>query len=378
MRLLILAPFPRGRGHGGSQRATALAERLEERGVHVGWQTLERRDTPAWRKLAAAARLEPALPGLYRSPPPVASADWDVALIAHSYLAPAVIPALLGDVPAVIDFHNLEWRHLADVRPPLARAVYHRTQVALMRRLERHIVHDHPLSLFVSTAERDWARRAAPGGRTFLLPSVLPRGEEERARAVAAARQASTPDPTELAYVGTLTFPPNAASLRHFLGSAWPAMRRAAPSLNLTLAGRGSEQFAGQPGVRALGFVEDLGPILSRAGAVVMPFEGTAGTSLRALFYALSGLPAIGSPAAFRGVPFAAGVIARGEAEWGRAAQAVTRVELIDPEALEAARRAAELHQSNPAPWDDLRQAIADVSAPAADRGKMSSANATW
>src|SRR3712207_7150364 len=30
-RVLVVAPFERGRAHGGSQRATAMAERLEER-----------------------------------------------------------------------------------------------------------------------------------------------------------------------------------------------------------------------------------------------------------------------------------------------------------------------------------------------------------
>jgi hypothetical protein len=365
MRVLMIAPFERGRDHGGSQRATAVAERLEERGVEVGWEVLRRRDTTRRAKLRAAARLEPALCGLYEPLAALAPGAWDAALIAHSYLVPGCAAAA-EQLPVAVDFHNLEWRHLADaggrsgvVHP---RRLYELAQVRLMHRLERTIAARCPLTLFVSAGELAWAQRVAPEGRGLLVPSVLPAGAHASAAAIA---ESHAPEPGHLVYVGTLTFPTNVVSLRRFLDWAWPAMRAAVPELRLSIAGRCEDavraEFERSPGVSALGFVEDLPALLTRAQAIVMPFEGTAGTSLRALFYTLCGLPTIGSPDAFRGVPFAAGTAVSSTAQWARAVRALAAGELSDAGTLAAARRAAELHQRDPEPWDHLHAALTGV-----------------
>src|SRR5437588_509612 len=105
MRVLMVAPFARGRAHGGSQRATAIAERLEERGLEVGWQVVSRRMTTSARKVSAIARGKPGLTCEYEPPERLAAGAWDVALVAHSYLFPR-LESVLGDVPTAVDFHN--------------------------------------------------------------------------------------------------------------------------------------------------------------------------------------------------------------------------------------------------------------------------------
>jgi hypothetical protein len=358
MRVLVMAPFERGRGQGGSLRATAIAERLEERGVEVGWQVVRRRALGPAAKLRAARRGLPALAALYQSPAALATPA-DAVLIAHSYLVHAV-RGLTTATPTIVDFHNLEWRHLldgADAPPPTPaarlRALWTRKQARLMRQLEASGVAGADLSLFVSGGERAWATAAVPGAATLVAPSTLPAAEVQTAARIDAARD---PRPGELAYVGTLTFPTNVTSLERFLAAAWRAMRAAAPGLRLRVAGRCAPDVRARlerhPGVTALGFVEDLTPLLARCQAVVMPFDGAAGTSLRAIYYALAGLPVIGSPAAFRGIGFDAGVVADGPGAWAAALSGDGRVQAA------AAARAAQVRarrlQDDREPWDAL------------------------
>jgi hypothetical protein len=360
LRLLIVAPFERGREHGGSQRATTIAERLEERGARVDWHRVQARATPAWSKARAALALQPALADLYAGAAPPPRGDWDVALAAHSFVAPQ-LDRVGGARSRVVDFHNLEWRHLADAAaleaPRPGRRAYLAGQVALLRRFERRVVARHPLSLFTSAAERDWASAVRGHGRLAVVPNLLPRASRDAAAAVAARRDGggANADPSAFAYVGTLRFPPNLMSLLRFLRDSWPAVRDAVPGARLTVAGDcsddGRRAIDAFDGVESAGFVDDLGGLLASCRAVLLPFDSAAGTSLRALYYALAGVPVIGSPSAFRGVPFALGASAATPDEWAAAAAAAR----TEPGARESAR----LLHDDPAPWDHLHEALA-------------------
>jgi hypothetical protein len=359
MRVLVMAPFERGRGQGGSLRATAIAERLEERGVEVDWQVVRRRALNRAAKLRAARRGVPVLAALY-DPPAVVTGAPDAMLVAHSYLLPAV-RGVSRATPTIVDFHNLEWRHLLDgahAGPAASvRRQWARHQVRLMHRLETSAVATAGLSLFVSESERKWARSAAPDRDTLLAPSTMPAAEARVASRIAAARD---PQPGELAYVGTLTFPTNVASLERFLHRDWPAMRDRAPGLRLSVAGACEpavcDRLGRHPGVTPLGFVEDLAPLLSRCQAVAMPFDGVAGTSLRSIFYALAGLPVIGSPNAFRGLGFTAGIVAGSPTDW---ADAVTGDGRAQADAVaRAAQGSARRLQDDREPWDGVVAAL--------------------
>jgi hypothetical protein len=109
--------------------------------------------------------------------------------------------------------------------------------------------------------------------------------------------------------------------------------------------------------------------LLASAEAVIMPFSGRAGTSLRALFYALAGVNVIGTPDAFRGIPFAVGRAATTPAEWASAVGDTLDDRNNAPVGLDAARTAAQAHQNDPKPWDDLAAAIARI-APASRRAE--------
>ena len=359
----MVAPFERGLGHGGSQRASALAERLEERGAEVEWLTTPPLETGRLAKLGDALALRPGLVGLHPVPRALPVVRPAVAISAHSYLAPQR-GALADPVVRVIDFHNLEWRHLEDAlaHAPPARRAYLRLQVALMRRFERRLLAGSDLCAFASEDELQWARGAAPAAELAFAPSVLPQADAEEALATAPAGPAGR----GLVYVGTLRFPPNLAALLEFLRTAWPAIREAVPGARLTVAGDcdpdARRTIDGFAGVDAIGFADDLRALLEPATAAIMPVEGRAGTSLRALHCALAGVWVIGSPAAFRGLPWEMGATVRTPAEW---AEAVCEAGHLDERAQRrtaAARDAALALQRDPAPWDALYQRIERLS----------------
>jgi Glycosyl transferases group 1 len=359
-----MAPFERGLDHGGSQRATAMAERLEERGAEVEWRTFVGRVTSPAAKLRAAAVLRPALVDVNVKGEPQPSGSFDAVIAAHSYLA-----SHLDDYPPavvrLIDFHNLEWRHLADNLSFASglRALNRRLQVRLMRRFERRALRDIGLATFASATELAWSRDVAPSTRMLLVPSVLPHAAEQQALSV--PEFASGGHELQLAYVGTVKFPPNLKALLHFLRESWPSVRRAVPGIRLKVAGQCAEKdrqlLSSFAGVEALGFVDDVRPLLAESAAVIMPIHGQAGTSLRALYYALAGVWVIGTRAAFRGLPWEMGALVDGPAEWSAAVNEAVEGSGDRGRRVEAARTAALANQHEPKPWDDLFCNIAEL-----------------
>jgi glycosyltransferase involved in cell wall biosynthesis len=365
----FVAPFARGLSHGGSQRSTGIAERLEARGAVVGWTTVARRRPTRGEKLRALARGRPTLAAEY-APAVLAAGGWDAVVVAHSYLRPRVS----APVPVVTDFHNLEWQHLRDVGASAAgpRRAWLAAQVATMRRCERRTVGHAPLCLFTDAAERAWAEGVAPaaGDRLLVVPNRLPRGEAAAAARIAARRRAQPPS-SDLAYVGTLRFPPNVEALARFLREVWPVVRAQHPDAELHAAGGlGAPPPADRlraPGVRHLGYVEDLEDLLARVAAVVFPFGGAAGSSLRALFFAAAAVPVVGDAEAFRGHGAPLGVGVRTLEEWTAAIAAAREA----PVAAGAEAAVREL-QGDERPWDELHERLIGLSAGASARVRPS------
>ena len=237
-----------------------------------------------------------------------------------------------------------------------------RWQAGLMRRFEQRAMFRASLSTFVTQEELEIADRAEPGAAKLLVPNVLPQSDVRRAEAISRERSRRQSEPL-LVYLGTLTYPPNVAALRDFLEQTWPRLRASVPELELVIVGTTSESerrlLASAPGIEMAGFVPDLTPLLSRAAAVILPFEAAAGSSLRVLFCGLSKIPLIGSPAAFRGFPAGIGLRARTSDEWLELVASATRFEpFVEDRNVAMNGLAWELQQARE-PWDTLYGALA-------------------
>jgi glycosyltransferase involved in cell wall biosynthesis len=217
-------------------------------------------------------------------------------------------------------------------------------------------------AVFVSADELAWGTACPGTGARLLAPNLLPRAAEEDASRIASVRRdARVP---RLAYVGTLTFPPNVASLLRWLDEHWAGVRARLPGAELVVAGRCSDDVRAavgrHPGVRAVGFVDDLAEVLGDAAAAVLPFDGDGGSSLRFLHFALARVPVVATAgAAERGLPFRPGLLARTTEEWADAlAACVERDERVARAVSEAEAETRALHD-DPAPWDALWRVVA-------------------
>lgn len=173
------------------------------------------------------------------------------------------------------------------------------------------------------------------GLRVTVLPNTvdLPAGPDGGA--------ARTPD---LLFVGNLTYPPNAAAAKALAEAILPVVRRASglPVTATIVGDYGADAtiagLADHPGVRLLGFVEDLQPLYDRASVAVVPLRIGSGTKIKLLEAFARRLPVVTTPAGAAGLGVARGThLLVGEDDDDLASHAVTL--LSDPP---AARRLAE------------------------------------
>jgi glycosyltransferase involved in cell wall biosynthesis len=117
------------------------------------------------------------------------------------------------------------------------------------------------------------------------------------------------PDPTPvpptgtLLFVGSLAYGPNGDAVRWWMDAIWPLLPPGSPPL--TVVGRGAEVLGlptGTPGVDIVGEVEDVGPHLARARAVLIPLRQGSGTRLKLLEAMAWGRPVVSTSKGAEGI----------------------------------------------------------------------------
>nr|MDT0656913.1 glycosyltransferase family 4 protein [Micromonospora sp. DSM 115978] len=130
----------------------------------------------------------------------------------------------------------------------------------------------------------------------FTLPSCVPVPAGHHPR----------PEADQLVWLGSFAYRSNLLGLRRFLDQGWPELRRA--GWTLTLVGSGltapvRRELAGHDGVRPLGFVDDLGPVLATARAGVVPLWSGAGVKLKTVTLLAHSVPVFSTAVGAEGVP---------------------------------------------------------------------------
>lgn len=96
--------------------------------------------------------------------------------------------------------------------------------------------------------------------------------------------QASGRQERILMTVGRIDYPPNFYGICRFLRKVWPEIRRRHPAWEYHVAGEGGELLPADvrtPGVKMLGFVQDIDALYETAAGVVAPIFTGAGTSIK-------------------------------------------------------------------------------------------------
>lgn len=229
-------------------------------------------------------------------------------------------PALRAAMPDALQRHDLvliDHLEMAQYVPHGARvkvALHEHNAEFVMWRRSRAIARN-PAERAVLAIESGRVRRfeaaacaaadlilAAPNDQVELATLGVPRGKFRTTHHLGDDRGLLAPalefDRTErrLLYVGTLSWPANADGLKWFLAEVFPALKKEHPDLRLDIAGRGMDadlaRITGSiPGVRSLGFVDDLEPLYQRSRVFIAPLRFGSGTKVKVVTAMYRGLP---------------------------------------------------------------------------------------
>jgi sugar transferase (PEP-CTERM/EpsH1 system associated) len=136
-------------------------------------------------------------------------------------------------------------------------------------------------------------------------------------------------------FVGSMEYHPNPDAALHFYHDIWPAVRRQVPSARFVVVGSKPTnevvELAQDPSVEVTGFVDDVRPLIRKAGVAVAPLRMGGGILNKVLEAMAMGVPIVASGIAVHGLAVESGVhlfVADDDEEF---AAAVKRL-LVEPE----------------------------------------------
>jgi glycosyltransferase involved in cell wall biosynthesis len=228
-----------------------------------------------------------------------ADRTFDVAHVMLGDLA-SIAPALDG-IPAIVaplDAWPLNVDAAAlDARP--WRRAWLRMQGRLVRRYVSRAYRPYRRVVLVTREDADAVRGLDPS----LAIDVVANGVD-----TSHFSPASTParDRSLLLFTGALDFAPNARAARYLATEILPRVRRARPDARLVIAGRrpgsGVRALASQPGVEIQADVDDLRPLLRRAGVFACAMTSGTGIKNKLLEAMACGAPAVATSLGSRGL----------------------------------------------------------------------------
>jgi glycosyltransferase involved in cell wall biosynthesis len=194
----------------------------------------------------------------------------------------------------VLEEHNVEWEIFRRLAPTFRLALREiaRVEARALRRFERRTLRSVDSTIAISDADAQVLRRL--GGRSVeVVPTFIERK---------GGRVESTKAPA-LAYTGLLAWQPNAHGLDWFCRDVWPLVRRDLPEATLTIAGPGLRRAAdgtlavpeawSLPGIRTVGYVDDLESLYKDSLAIVAPILGGSGVRMKLLESMRAGMPTV-------------------------------------------------------------------------------------
>jgi GT2 family glycosyltransferase len=175
-------------------------------------------------------------------------------------------------------------------------------QAQRTRERELAVVGRVDVALAHSDHERALLQAALPERNVALFPLVH---DPVEAIAPLAGRQG-------VCFVGGFRHPPNADAIRWFVETAWPRIVAAVPGARLDIVGSHMppevRALGERPGVRAVGFVDDLDALLAHCRLTVAPLRYGAGAKGKVAASLAQGVPTVCTPVAAEGMLLTPGV----------------------------------------------------------------------
>lgn len=234
----------------------------------------------------------------------------DVVYLDHLAMAQYLEDAreLAPRARVVLDQHNLESEFFDQYakRQRGPKRVAARLEADQAARYERRVLRAVDAVVAISPDDAAHFRRLS-GVEPHVVPQVV--AFTRRTRAAAEGRR--------FCYVGNLRWHPNVAGLDWLCAEVWPKVRASAPDAELEIAGIGLPTGPDGapivpdawkvPGVRTLGFLDDLEPLYARAQAMVAPVFGGSGVRMKLLEGMRAGMPIVTTKDSAHGLPLESG-----------------------------------------------------------------------
>jgi glycosyltransferase involved in cell wall biosynthesis len=179
----------------------------------------------------------------------------------------------------VLDEHNVEYdvlKRTAEASTNLPRRVYNALNWRKLEREERASWRRFDGVVFTSERDAEFVRRSLPSVRTLVAPNGVD--------VDAFAPSAAPTEPDTLLFFGAINYFPNHDGVVYFVDQVLPKIRARRPSVRFCVLGPGAnaEVLARSGnGVEILGMVDEVGPYIDRAAAVVVPLRIGGGTRLK-------------------------------------------------------------------------------------------------
>ena len=198
--------------------------------------------------------------------------------------------------------HEIMGRFLDYERNPLKR-LYGRSEYAKVRQLEIDACSNSEAVLACSERDAQEIRKLCPAARIYILPNVVD---------VWSYQPTYEDDGRTVLYVGAMDWFPNRDAVDYFAEEILPRLRRKAPDLHFTVAGRNPsqkmrERYRGFPDVTLSGSVTEMRPIIAKAAVCVVPLRIGSGTRLKILEAAAMGKPVVSTCLGAEGLEFVPG-----------------------------------------------------------------------
>jgi hypothetical protein len=213
----------------------------------------------------------------------------------------AAVPALdlaLDRTDAFLDIDDVEHKKfMRDVgQPPhwrLKPALYF--QVPGLWLGERRVVSRMRTAFVCSEIDRKYLRR------TMLLHNV-----EVMPNAVQRIVEGPLSTEPNVMFIGAYSYAPNVIAAEYLIREIWPRLRLLKPEAQLLIAGSRPEAIATfeapPPGVRFLGFVEDLDALYRQVRVMCCPIQAGGGTRIKILEAAGYGIPVVSTKVGAEGL----------------------------------------------------------------------------
>lgn len=275
----------------------------------------------------------------------VEDCDADVFFAEHSYMAESFLrSAHFGDRGLVVNTVNSESEVWQATRGRLGRV-----EAPRLVRDELRVARAADAVGTYDAQEAEMYQRAGVSGARWVELTLPP----------AAQLDLGATGP-RLAFIGTRDWPPNQEAFLEAL-RLWPRIADGIPGAELVIIGArkpGAVDPPYPPGVRDVGFVDDLPGLLATCRALIAPVKTGGGVRVKILDAARAGLPIVGSSAAVGSLKDHLRLPVYDTD--GAFVQACRRY-LLDRGAAES--DGAALYEVNAAHWQDRRphQAVADL-----------------